>query len=135
MKRLVAAAVLVVAGFFAGGPGPGPKTQKPPLGGSGVGGRVPSGRGGPRGGPPPAGANPQPSLYVFTPTHYSFMAILGTKQRPRYPSNDKATETEKVASFDGFYANAGSYTVDGSMVTTKSMVAKSEFAMAGNINR
>src|SRR5262245_14233687 len=39
---------------------------------------------------------PQPGLYVFTKEHYSFARINGTKPLPDYPSNDKATDADKV---------------------------------------
>jgi hypothetical protein len=41
--------------------------------------------------------NPQPGLYIFTEQHYSFQRINGTGPLPDYPSNDKATDADKVA--------------------------------------
>ena len=74
--------------------------------------------------------NPQPGLYVFTEKHYSAVRLNGIKPLPSYPSNDAATDAEKVASFDTIYVNAGGYAISGNMLTLSPTVAKSAFAMA-----
>jgi hypothetical protein len=80
-------------------------------------------------------ANPQPGLYIFTGQHYSFARINGTKPLPNYPSNDKATDADKVAVFNSLYLNTGSYTVKANLLATKAMVAKSAFAIGGAGNQ
>ena len=72
----------------------------------------------------------QPGLYVFTKQHYSFARIQG-EPLPDYPSNDKATDAQKVAVFNTLYLNSGTYTVNGNMLATKAMMAKSKFAIGG----
>jgi len=79
--------------------------------------------------------NPQPGLYIFTGQHYSFARINGTKSLPGYPSNDKATDAEKVTVFNSLYMNTGTYTVTGNVLATKAMVAKSAFAIGGAGNQ
>ena len=79
--------------------------------------------------------SPQPGLYIFTATHYSFARIQGTKPLPDYPSNDKATDADKVAVFNALYLNTGTYTVTGGNLATKAMVAKSKFAIGGAGNQ
>ena len=79
--------------------------------------------------------NPQPGLYIFTGQHYSFVRINGTKPLPDYPSNDKATDADKVAVFNALYLNSGTYTVTGNMLATKATVAKSAFAIGGPGNQ
>jgi len=74
--------------------------------------------------------NPQAGLYLFTEKHYSAVRLNGTKPLPSYPSNDKATDADKIAVFDMLYLNTGSYTVSGNNLTLSPMVAKSAFAMA-----
>ena len=76
--------------------------------------------------------NPQPGLYIFTEQHYSFVRINGTGPLPDYPSNDKATDADKVAVFNALYLNTGTYTLTGHMLTTKAMVAKSAFAIGSS---
>jgi hypothetical protein len=87
------------------------------------------------GGNGPAITSPQPGLYVFTRQHYSFARIQGTRPLPDYPSNDKATDADKVAVFNALYLNTGTYTVSGNMLATKAMVAKSKFAIGGAGNQ
>ncbi len=74
--------------------------------------------------------NPQGGLYIFTEKHYSAIRLNGTKPLPPYPSNEVATDADKVAVFNMLYMNSGSYTVSGNILTTRSLVAKSAFAMA-----
>src|SRR6266567_7649525 len=76
--------------------------------------------------------NPQPGLYIFTGQHYSFVRINGTRPLPNYPSNDKATDADKVAVFNALYLNTGTYTVTAKMLTTKAMVAKSAFVIGAS---
>jgi hypothetical protein len=86
----------------------------------------------------PTGApitNPQPGLYIFTKGHYSFVRINGAMPLPDYPSNDKATDAQKVTVFNQLYMNTGTYTVTGNKLATKAMVAKSKFAIGGNGNQ
>ena len=83
----------------------------------------------------PPNTTPQPGLYVFARQHYSFSRINGTKPLPPYPSNDKATDADKVAVFNALYLNTGTYTVTGKTLATKAMVAKSAFAIGGAGNQ
>lgn len=80
-------------------------------------------------------SNPQPGMYIFAKQHYSFVRIQGTRPLPDYPSNDKATDADKVAVFNALYMNTGSYTVSGNRLATVAMVAKSKFAMGGPGNQ
>lgn len=77
-------------------------------------------------------ANPQPGLYIFTEQHYSFVRINGTGPLPDYPSNDKASDADKVTVFNVLYINSGTYTVNANMLTTKAMVAKSAFVIGSS---
>jgi len=79
--------------------------------------------------------SPQPGLYIFARQHYSFTRIQGTRPLPDYPSNDKASDAEKVAVFNALYMNTGTYTVTGNRVHTVAMVAKSKFAIGGTGNQ
>jgi hypothetical protein len=75
---------------------------------------------------------PQPSLYVFTGQHYSFVRFNGADPLPNYPSNDKATEADKVTVFNALYLNSGTYTLTANALTTKALVAKSAFGVGGS---
>lgn len=79
--------------------------------------------------------SPQPGLYIFTRQHYSFVRINGMRPLPEYPSNDRATDADKVAVFNSLYLNSGTYTVTANTLATKAMVAKSAFAIGGPGNQ
>jgi len=76
----------------------------------------------------------QPGLYIFAKQHYSFTRVQGDPL-PDYPSNDKATDAQKVAVFNTLYLNSGTYTVSGNTLATKAMMAKSKFAIGGAGNQ
>ena len=76
----------------------------------------------------------QPGLYIFAKQHYSFARVQG-EPLPDYPSNDKATDAQKVAVFNTLYLNSGTYTVTGNTLATKAMMAKSKFAIGGAGNQ
>ena len=65
-------------------------------------------------------SNPEPGLYIFTERHYSIMRVT----QPRAPLSQDPTVQEKVAAFDPFMANSGSYEVTGNQLVAQPMVAK-----------
>ena len=86
---------------------------------------------------PNASKSPQPGLYLFTKRHYSIVSVGGTAPRkdPGAPADPtKLTDAEKLARYevwDTLTANAGTYTVSGSTLTTQPLVAKNPSVMAG----
>ncbi len=79
---------------------------------------------------PSTNTNPQPSLYIFTPNHYSIQLVRGTERRPQY-ERGQATDAEKIATFDPFTANSGTYQVSGTTITRRPIVAKNDWVMSG----
>ena len=86
--------------------------------------------------------SPQPSLYVFAKQHYSIMLVPsgpdGRSQPRELFSGDEPvlgstqpTDAEKVAAFDSFIANSGTYEVSDSSLTTRPIVAKTPNFMSG----
>ena len=79
----------------------------------------------------------QPSLYIFAGQHYSMMFVLGAEPRQLFTGDApivgslEPTDAEKVAAFDSFVANSGTYEVSGSKLTTRPMVAKNPNFMSG----
>ena len=67
---------------------------------------------------------PQPALYVFTPTHYSIMIAESEEARTRFADMEAPTDSEKVGAYDTFIANAGRYEMDGNTFKTRAYVAK-----------
>jgi len=80
---------------------------------------------------------PQPSLFVFLDGHYSSMYVPGDEPRQLFAGDqvvvgtEEPTEAEKIAAFDSFIANSGTYEVTGSTLTTRPIVAKNPNFMAG----
>ena len=122
MRRLIETTLLGLFVFAATAYGQAPKAHNPLVGAWKVTEIADPNR--------PAITNPQPSLYIFAERHYTATRINGTKPLPDYPSNDKATDADKVGVFNALYLNGGGYTVNGNILTTSPFVAKSAFAMA-----
>jgi hypothetical protein len=84
---------------------------------------------------PGTNANPQPGLYIFTRGHYSIMTVNSDKPRTVIPQGSPATtDKDKLALYEHwapFTANSGTYTISGSTLTTKPIVAKNEGVMQG----
>ena len=127
MNRLIGIALLGLLAFAVTVDGQSPATRNPLVGAWRV-TEIADANG-------PANTHPQPGLYIFAREHYSFIRINGTKPLPEYPSNDKATDADKVAVFNALYMNSGTYTVTGNMLATKAAVAKSAFAIGGAGNQ
>src|SRR5687767_14335521 len=53
---------------------------------------------------------PQPSLLIFSGRHYSMMYVGGNEPRKLSAAEDPTT-TEKLAAFDSFVANTGTYEI------------------------
>ncbi len=68
----------------------------------------------------------QPSMYLFTKTHYSIIYVAGDKPRAVTDDYSKATQEELLSIFvKDFVANAGTYEVKAGKLTVHPMVAKS----------
>jgi hypothetical protein len=80
-------------------------------------------------------SNPQPGLYIFTSGHYSVMTVNAAKPRTTVPfQGTNLTDAQKIALYDHwapFTANSGTYTIKGSTLTTRPLVAKNEGVMQG----
>ena len=62
------------------------------------------------------------SLYIFTARHFSRMA--GAQSRAKFKDPAKVTAEEKVAAFDTFSANTGTYQVSGDSLVLDILLAK-----------
>ena len=73
------------------------------------------------------GAVSQPSLYLFTARHFSRMNTIGEKPRTKFKDSDpaKTTSPEKLAAYDTFGANTGTYEISGTTIVFKILLAKS----------
>ena len=75
-------------------------------------------------------AHPQPGLYIFLEPHYSTLIVQGSE--PRELFSDDPTDAERIAAFDPFVANSGTYEVSGTTLTVRPLVAKRPNSMSDN---
>jgi hypothetical protein len=75
----------------------------------------------------------QPSLYLFTKSHYSIIYVSSADARPEIDSSKASADELRSVFVSGFVANAGTYEVKGGKLTLHPMVAKSPGVMkSGN---
>ena len=79
-------------------------------------------------------ANPQPGLIIFARKHYSVMWVPGNQPRSLF-KGESPTDEEKIAAYDSFVANSGTYEVTGATLTLHPMVARSPNFMAGGVSK
>ena len=67
----------------------------------------------------------QPGMRIFSGGHYSWLAVFGEEPRPPLPAeNGSAEELSGVWGDDRFTAEAGTFRIDGNLVTQRPIVAK-----------
>jgi hypothetical protein len=70
----------------------------------------------------------QPGLYFFSDGHYSATLIETDSHQP-YP--ERPTDEERLAAYDNFIANAGTYEISDSTLTVTILLSKNPNAMTG----
>lgn len=80
------------------------------------------------------GTTVQPSVYLFGDTHYSMMRVTGNSPRA-LAAADSVTDAEKLAAYDSFIANTGTYEVADSTITIHPVVARSPNFMSGGSDK
>jgi hypothetical protein len=73
----------------------------------------------------------QPSMYLFTKSHYSIIYVRGDKPRSTDDPEKMTVEQLNDVYLSSFIANAGTYELKSGVLTTKVMVAKSPTYMQG----
>jgi lipocalin-like protein len=76
----------------------------------------------------------QPSLFLFGDKHYSMMRVTGNQPRT-LAAKDSATDAEKLAAYNSFVANTGTYEVADSTLTIHPVVARSPNYMSGGSDK
>lgn len=84
------------------------------------------------------GANPSTTadpagVFIFGKTHYSMMRVIGGAQRASFEGVNPTNE-EKVAAYDTFVANTGTYELAGSTLTVRPIVSKHPNFMGGGFD-
>jgi hypothetical protein len=77
---------------------------------------------------------PRPGLMMFGERYYSIMYVPSDKERSPFVG-DVVTEKEKADAFDSFFANAGTYELSGTTMTTTPLVAKNPGFEGGGFAR
>jgi hypothetical protein len=78
--------------------------------------------------------SPQPSLFIFTQSHYSMMSVPGTQTRTLF-KGEAPTKEEKIPAFDSFLGNTGTYEAAGAVLTVRPIVARVPNYMAGGYSK
>ncbi len=76
----------------------------------------------------------QPSLFLFGDKHYSMMRVTGNQPRA-LAAKDSFTDAEKLAAYNSFVANTGTYEVADSTLTIHPVVARSPNYMSGGSDK
>ncbi len=79
-------------------------------------------------------SNPQPGQFIFAKTHYSIMYVPGNQPRSLSKAENE-TDPEKIAAYDSFVANTGTYEVAGTTLTIRPLVSRYPNFMAGGSSK
>ena len=79
-------------------------------------------------------SSPQPGVVIFARGYYSIMYVPGSSPRALKKA-ETATSDEKIAAYDSFLANAGTYQLAGSTLTIRPIVARDPNYMVGGFNK
>src|SRR5262245_19560024 len=72
---------------------------------------------------------PRPNLTVITASHYTRVQVEAEGPRPAIADMAKASADEVRAAWGPFYAEAGTYEVNGNLITMRPVAAKNPAAM------
>jgi hypothetical protein len=79
----------------------------------------------------PANMAPLPSLVIFTPHHYSMVWLPGAEAPRAFAERWHPTDIEKIARYDAFIVNTGTYEVLDTILTMHPIVARVPEFMGG----
>jgi len=65
-----------------------------------------------------------PSIFIFTPRHYSMVWVLGTEPQRSFAERWNPTDVEKIRRFNSLVVNSGTYEIKGSILTAHPIVAR-----------
>lgn len=85
------------------------------------------------GGSAPVNRDPLPSLVIFTAHHYSMVWLPGTEAQRAFAKRWHPTDTEKIARYDAFVTNTGTYDAVDTILTMHPIVARVPEFMGGKL--
>lgn len=65
-----------------------------------------------------------PSMFIFTPGHYSMLWVLGAKSELPFAKRWAPTDEEKIERFNSLIVNSGTYEIAGDTLTMHPVVAR-----------
>src|SRR5918993_2496960 len=75
---------------------------------------------------------PYVSVYIFTPTYYSYMFAPGAGPRRLFAGGpNQPSEAEKIAAYDSIVAGSGTYILEGTALTMTAILHKNPNEMTG----
>ena len=74
-----------------------------------------------------------PSLFIFTPHHYSMVWVSSEEPQRAFIERWKPTDEEKIRRYDSFVVNSGTYEVKDSYLTAYPIVARVPEFMGGKL--
>ncbi|HSM18498.1 MAG TPA: hypothetical protein VK845_16040 [Gemmatimonadales bacterium] len=75
----------------------------------------------------------QPGLYLFAGSHYSAVYAPGPEARVKSETSFLPNDDEMIAQYQSIIVNSGTYSVDGSSLTLRPMIAKSPGFVGGRL--
>lgn len=72
-----------------------------------------------------------PSMIIFTRNHYSIIWMPGEELQKNYEKRWRPTDEEKIQSYNSIIVNAGTYYIEGNVITTKPQIAKTPDFIGG----
>jgi hypothetical protein len=81
----------------------------------------------------PPNTAPQPSIYMFSRSHYAFVRVNGSAPRPPLPKDRMHATPDQLLAVLGqnFSAQGGTYVLAGNLLTLQAEVSKEPGAMQG----
>jgi Lipocalin-like domain len=75
---------------------------------------------------------PYESLYIFAAKYYSYTYVSGGSPRKLFEGDpNKPTDVEKIAAYDSFVANSGTYSLKDSLLILRAVIHKNPNEMTG----
>jgi hypothetical protein len=69
-------------------------------------------------------------MFIFVKAHYAMMRAIGSQPRASFTAVNPTNE-EKIAAYDSFIANSGTYELSGTTLTVRPVVSKHPNFMGG----
>jgi hypothetical protein len=79
------------------------------------------------------GDKPFPSIFIFTPRHYSMVWVFGVEPQQSFAERWNPTDAEKIERFNSMVVNSGTYEIEGSTLTAHPIVARIPDFMNGKL--